>query len=62
MLVAVVEAVVGAVTARPLRDAAVVCLARELRVLVTLVIGTPWKRRRERHMGGRSVRHTKMTR
>lgn len=59
MLVAVVEAVVGAVTARPLRDAAVVCLARELRVLVTLVIRTPWNGRRERHMGGRSVRHTK---
>lgn len=46
--VAVVNAVVYAVAARPQRDAAVVCPARELSFLVTLVIWTPWKRRQKR--------------
>lgn len=45
-LVAVVKAVVHAVATRPQRDAAVVCLAGELNVLVALVIWTPWTRRR----------------
>ena len=41
LLVAVVDAVVGAVAAGPLRNAAVVCLAGELSVWVTLVVWTP---------------------
>lgn len=45
-LVAVVKAVVHAVATCPQRDAAVVCLAGELNVLVALVIWTPWTRRR----------------
>ncbi len=40
LLVTVVQAVIGAVTAGPLRDAAVVCLAGELGFLVTPVIWT----------------------
>lgn len=43
LLVAVVQAVVGAVTSGPLGDAAVVCLAGELGV-VTLVVWTHWKK------------------
>lgn len=47
LLVAVVEAVIGAVTAGPLGDTAVVCLAGELS-FVTLVVWTHW-RGKERH-------------
>lgn len=43
--VAVVNAVVHAVAARPQGDAAVVCLAGELSFPVTLVVWTPWMRR-----------------
>lgn len=52
-LVAVVDAVVGAVTAGPLRDAAVVCQAGELRVLVTLVL---WPHCKDRERG---IKHEK---
>jgi len=41
LLVTVVDAVVGAVTAGPLRNTAVICPAGELRV-VTLVVWTHW--------------------
>lgn len=40
LLVAVVDAVIGAVTSGPLRNTAVVCLARELSVLIALVVWT----------------------
>lgn len=42
LLVAVVEAVICAVTAGPLRDTAVVCLAGELS-FITLVVWTHWR-------------------
>lgn len=48
LLVAVVNAVIGAVTAGPLRNTAVVCLAGELGVLITFVVWTHWTEK-ERH-------------
>lgn len=47
-LVCVVNAVVHAVAARPQWDAAIVCLAGEFSILVTLVIWTPWVRPQQR--------------
>ena len=48
MLVAVVDAVVGAVAAGPLRNAAVVRLAGELSVRVALVVRTHWTEEADR--------------
>lgn len=50
MLIAVVNAVVGAIAAGPLRYAAVVRLAGELGVRVALVVWTHWmKKETESH-------------
>lgn len=46
--VAVVNAVVHAVAARPQGDTAVVCLAGKLSFLIALVIWTPWMRRQQK--------------
>lgn len=59
MLVAVVDAVIGAVASGPLRNTAVVCLAGELGFCVAFVFWTHWmkkeketERREERGLNG----------